>query len=253
MVIDNKAGAMECVGSVIIQQISPEVSPELKQRTEYCIKPKSDSQKSIYVDGTDSPTVNISTQEGRFRLVFKGYGYYQLESISVPGYALAVNGTDLILVQLKNDDDNQYWKLVFDYQGYHKLKSKSAPLMCLSFDGVKCSLKKEQYTDDERWLFGKPGEGSGINNVKKDGVFDYFSIEDNGNTIIIKEKTGGQNKIKTIQINDVYGRVVRGSCYNYSTPVTEVELDTHSLISGIYMLVIGTDKNQKQVLKFIKK
>ncbi len=252
MAIDNLAGAMECVGSVIMQQISPEVSPELKQKTGYCIKLKSDPQKQIYVDATDSPTLTVSTQEGCFNLIFKSYGYYQLESVAAPGYALATNGTDLTLLQLKDDDDNQYWKLVYDYQGYHKLKSKNAPLMCLSSDGIRCSLKKEQHTDDERWSFAKPEQGSSINNIKKDGISDIFSVEDNGNSITVREKTTELNKIKTVQINDLYGRSV-SQRYNYPIPVSEAELDTHHLIQGVYMLVINTDNNQKKVLKFIKK
>lgn len=251
MVVDDKAGAMECVGSVIIQQISPEVSPELKQNTTYYIKPKSDVQKYMYVDTDASPTVTVSTGEGTFKLISKGFGYYQIESVSVPGSVLSVNGTDLTVVQSKDDDDNQYWKLVYDYQGFHKLKAKSAPLMCLSFDGTKCSLKKEQYTDDERWMFTSD-QGSSVSNAKTDGAQNSFLIEDNGDFITVREKTAGKAKIRSVQINDMYGRSV-GNCNSYSNPVSEARLDAGNLISGIYILVINTDNNQKTALKFVKK
>ncbi|MBD8389138.1 glycoside hydrolase family 76 protein [Dysgonomonas sp. BGC7] len=151
---DNEMKPLEALGGVVVQQIMPLKNPLLEAGKEYQIKLKADSSQII--GKSDSKIILVKENGGnveRFKIVVKGYGYYQLESTTSSGMVLTIDGTNIIYKKSEPDNDNQLWKLIFDNRECHKLKPKKAPLKCLAYQNSILTLIKEEHSDNERWMF----------------------------------------------------------------------------------------------------
>ncbi|MFT3902399.1 MAG: glycoside hydrolase family 76 protein [Niabella sp.] len=151
---DNQMKPLEALGGVIVQQITPLVNPEILVNKTYNIFPKTDTTV-LFTNTNNSLTVakTSSTNSQEFRVVSKGYGYYQVESVSNTGTVLSVDGENITFKPADAANENQFWKIVFDNRGYYKLRPKKSPLKVLNFDGTKFTLLKEKFTDGERIRF----------------------------------------------------------------------------------------------------
>lgn len=153
---DNQMKPLEAIGGVLIQQIMPLQNPVLTENQKYQITIKTDTTKVIDNLGNNlTLSAKGETNSQEFKIVSKGYGYYQLESISSAGQVLTISGDNVSFKVSETNNDAQLWKLIFDYRGFHKLKPKTAPLKCLSVNGTSFILTKEKHNDNERWRFVK--------------------------------------------------------------------------------------------------
>lgn len=165
--IEDKTAAVECVGAVIQQQVTPLTNPELKSNATYYIRPKINNGSALTIAGSgtsDGTTVEMNVSNNganqQLKIISAGYGYYKLEPANALGKYLTVSGTNVVIAT-SNNGNEQLWKLVYDYSGYFKLKPKKSPLLCLivsgsePIDGNKCVVSKVTNIDKERWLFEK--------------------------------------------------------------------------------------------------
>lgn len=153
---DNEMKPLEALGGVIIQQIMPLQNPVLIENQKYQISIKSDTTKVLdnLRNNLSLATKGNSTSQ-EFRIISKGYGYYQVESVSSSGQILTIDGNSVSFQPSSVGNDAQLWKLVFDYGGFHKLRPKLSPLKCLSLQNSDLILTKEKHKDNERWRFLK--------------------------------------------------------------------------------------------------
>jgi hypothetical protein len=169
--VDNVTTAVECVGAVVMQQVTPVTQPGFTDGATYRLTPRINSGSALDVHGgltADGTGVEIYGWNGganqKFQVAPLGRGYYRLipanattRSVDVPG----ASNTDNTLIDIwtSNTTTAQYWKLVYDYDGYYKLKPKCAPVSCMNVqgnnpaNGSKCVIWPESYGDNERWLF----------------------------------------------------------------------------------------------------
>lgn len=171
MPADNVTRSLECIGTVVMLNVTPVSQPGLTSGTTYRITPKINEASALDViaAGTANSTkTNIWSYGGgahqRWQLVGQGRGYYRLTPTHATGMALDVNGAsaannaDAQIYTWNNGGSAQLWKLIYDYDGYYKLKPKCAPLNCLNVagnnpaNGTRCLLWKESNGDNERWL-----------------------------------------------------------------------------------------------------
>lgn len=152
---DNKMSVLESIGGVIAQQIAPIKNPELFENTEYALVYKSDTTKVV---GLNSSLTLVDRTEGSFpasqklKIISRGYGYYQLESISSPGKVLTANG-DNVSFEQEAGTSEQYWKLFFDNRNCYKLKPRKDTFKSLAYQNSQFVLRKDKHTDEERWVF----------------------------------------------------------------------------------------------------
>lgn len=166
---DNITSMLECISSVVMQQVTPTTQPGLTDNAIYRVTPK-------YVTGSGI-SINMQTNlaeiwqwingnNQKFQIKPVGYGYYRLVPQSATGSSLNVAGGSnannaAIQIAATNDNASQYYKLVYDYDGYYKLKPRCAPMSCVNVEGAgtangtKCILWNESFTDNERWLMQK--------------------------------------------------------------------------------------------------
>ena len=166
---DNITTAVECIGAVIMQQITPTTQPEgITNNSIYRLSPKINEASALDIAGQPSGSLaDIWGWNGgnnqKFRLLSLGYGYYRLvpqhntaTSLDVTAES-AANNTP-IEIWTTNNNAGQAFKLVYDYNGYYKLKPKCAPSSCVNVtagnpaNGTKCVLWQESNGDNERFL-----------------------------------------------------------------------------------------------------
>ncbi len=166
---DNITTALECVGGVIMQQVTPTSQPAgVVNNSIYRITPKINSNSALDILGVPSTSLveiwqwNTGSNQ-KFRLISAGYGYYRLvpqhntaTSIDVTG-ASSANDTPIEIYTTGTNNPAQLFKMVYDYDGYYKLKPKCAPSSCVNVtggntaDGTKCVLWQESNGDNERF------------------------------------------------------------------------------------------------------
>lgn len=151
---DNQMKPLEALGGVVVQQITPLTSPELLVGKTYNLFPKTDTTL-LFTNSNSGLEVskNSSTSTQEFRIISKGYGYYQLESVASAGTVLTIENENVTFKSTDANNENQLWKIIFDNRGYYKLKPKKLPLKVLNLDGTKFALLKEKHADAERIRF----------------------------------------------------------------------------------------------------
>lgn len=166
---DNITTAIECIGGVIMQQITPTSQPAgITNNSVYWLSPKVNEGSALDIAGTASGSLaDIWGWHGdnnqKFRLISLGYGYYRLvpqhntaTSLDVTGER-SENNTPIEIWTTANNSA-QSFKMVYDYNGYYKLKPKCAPSSCVNVaggnpdNGTKCVLWPESNNDNERFL-----------------------------------------------------------------------------------------------------
>ncbi len=166
---DNITTAVECVGGVIMQQITPTSQPaEVVNNTVYRLTPKIISTSAIDIAGTASGSLaNIWNYHNgtnqKFQLQSLGYGYYRLvpqhntaTSLDVKAGGTA-NDTEIESWTTQAGNSAQMFKMVYDYDGFYKLKPKCAPSSCVNVkaagtaDGTQLVLWQEANGDNERF------------------------------------------------------------------------------------------------------
>jgi predicted alpha-1,6-mannanase (GH76 family) len=144
---DSVTTAVECVGAVIMINVTPVAPPGFTAGTSYRLTPKIATGSALDIAGagtTNGTGADISTWSSGPHQIFRvdalGRGYYRLvpthatgSSLDVPGAANA-DGT-VLDIWGTNTTAAQYWKLVYDYGGYYKLKAKCAPARVMNVSG----------------------------------------------------------------------------------------------------------------------
>lgn len=169
---DNITTVLECIGAVIMQQVTPTSQPAgIENNATYRITPKIASSKALEIGGaTSGSTSQIWTWNNggnqKFNVISLGYGYYRLVPQHSTGNSLdvefgsAANNTRIIMYTT-NANSSQAFQLVYDYDGYYKLKPRCAPSSCVNVtggntaDGTDCVLWQESNSDNERFTFNK--------------------------------------------------------------------------------------------------
>jgi predicted alpha-1,6-mannanase (GH76 family) len=166
---DNITTALECVGGVIMQQVTPTTQPAgVVNNSIYRLSPKINSNSALDILGSPINSLaeiwqwNAGTNQ-KFKLISADYGYYRLvpqhninASLDVTG-ANPANDTPIQIYTTQNNNSAQLFKLVYDYDGYYKLKPKCAPSSCLNVqannpaNGSKIVLWQEANGDNERF------------------------------------------------------------------------------------------------------
>lgn len=154
--------ALECVGTVVQQQITPATQPGIAEGESYRFTPKLNAAVAL---NSNAGKVNIakwaSATEQKYKVVAIGRGYYRLVPQSAGNSSINVAGiTNGSAVDIAGTatTTSQYWKLVYDYDGFYKLKPQSAPLSCLNLKDKKpnektaCVLWQEINNNSELWL-----------------------------------------------------------------------------------------------------
>ena len=166
---DNITTALECVGGVIMQQVTPITQPAgIINNSIYRLSPKINANSALDILGTPIGSLAEIWQwnagpNQKFKLISADYGYYRLvpqhntnTSLDVTG-ANPANDTPIEIYTTQNNNSAQLFKLVYDYDGYYKLKPKCAPSSCLNVkannpaDGSKIVLWQEANGDNERF------------------------------------------------------------------------------------------------------
>lgn len=165
---DNVTTAVECIGGVIMQQITPTTQPAgIINNSVYRLIPKINENSALDIAGSASGSLaeiwswNTGGNQ-KFRIVSLGYGYYRLVPQHNTGTSLDVTGGSAanntpIEIWTSNNNSSQAFKLVYDYHGYYKLKPKCAPSSCVNVtganpaNGTKCVLWPESNVDQERF------------------------------------------------------------------------------------------------------
>ncbi|SDE02285.1 glycoside hydrolase family 76 protein [Pedobacter soli] len=166
---DNITTALECVGGVIMQQVTPITQPAgIVNNSIYRLSPKINANSALDILGTPIGSLAEIWQwnagpNQKFKLISADYGYYRLvpqhntnASLDVTG-ANPANDTPIEIYTTQNNNSAQLFKLVYDYDGYYKLKPKCAPSSCLNVkannpaDGAKIVLWQEANGDNERF------------------------------------------------------------------------------------------------------
>ncbi len=171
MPVDNVARSLECIGTVVMLNVTPVAQPGFTSGATFRITPKINEANAL--DVIAAGTANLTKTDiwsyyggahQRWTLTSQGRGYYRITPTHATSIALDVNGgssannADAQLYTWNNGGPSQIWKLVYDYDGYYKLKPKCAPLNCLNVagnnpaNGTRCLMWKESYGDNERWL-----------------------------------------------------------------------------------------------------
>ncbi|TCD05907.1 hypothetical protein EZ449_15725 [Pedobacter frigidisoli] len=166
---DNITTALECVGGVIMQQVTPVTQPGgIVNNSVYRLTPKINSNSALEILG--SPIASLAQiwqwnagANQKFKIISSDYGYYRLipqhntnSSLDVTG-ANPANDTPIEIYTTQSNNSAKLFKLVYDYDGYYKLKPKCAPSSCLNLkgnnpaDGTKVVLWQESNGDNERF------------------------------------------------------------------------------------------------------
>ncbi|MDF2189678.1 glycoside hydrolase family 76 protein [Paraflavitalea sp. CAU 1676] len=171
MPVDNVARSLECIGTVVMLNVTPVALPGFSSGATFRITPKINEASAL--DVVAAGTANLTKTDiwgyynaahQRWTLTSQGRGYYRITPTHATGMALDVNGAstannaDAQIYTWNNGGTSQLWKLVYDYDGYYKLKPKCAPLNSLNVagnnpaNGTRCLMWKESNGDNERWL-----------------------------------------------------------------------------------------------------
>ncbi|CAM4366208.1 Ricin-type beta-trefoil lectin domain-like [Pedobacter westerhofensis] len=166
---DNIANALECLGGVVMQQVTPVTQPAgLTSNLVYRLTPKVNEGSAIDINGAASGSLaqiygwnNGGNQ--KFRITSLGYGYYRLvpqhntaTSVDVTGGSSA-NNTPIEIYTTQANNGAQMFKMIYDYDGYYKLKPKCAPFSCVNVTAgnpanlTKLVLWPESFGDNERY------------------------------------------------------------------------------------------------------
>jgi predicted alpha-1,6-mannanase (GH76 family) len=165
---DNITTALECVGGVIMQQVTPTSQPAgITDNAIYRLTPKIATGSALDIAGAGNGSLaeiwtwNTGNNQ-KFKLTSLGYGYYRLipqhataASLDITGASSANNTA--IEIWTSNSSTAQAFKMVYDYDGYYKLKPKCAPSSCVNVtagntaNGTKCVLWPESNGDNERF------------------------------------------------------------------------------------------------------
>jgi predicted alpha-1,6-mannanase (GH76 family) len=169
---DNVTTAVECIGGVIMQQVTPAAQPAgVVDNTVYRLTPKINEGSAIDINGTSSGSLaqiygwnNGGNQ--KFRITSLGYGYYRMvpqhntaTSLDVTGGSSA-NNTSIEIYTTQASNSAQMFKMIYDYDGYYKLKPKCAPSSCVNVtagnpaNSTKLVLWPESFGDNERFSLG---------------------------------------------------------------------------------------------------
>jgi hypothetical protein len=166
---DNITTAVECIGGVIMQQVTPAAQPTgVVDNTVYRLTPKINEGSAIDINGTTSGSLAqiYSWNNGgnqKLRITSLAYGYYRLvpqhntaTSLDITGGSSA-NNTPIEIYTTQANNGAQMFKLIYDYDGYYKLKPKCAPSSCVNVtagnpaNSTKLVLWPESFGDNERF------------------------------------------------------------------------------------------------------
>lgn len=166
---DNITTSLECVGGIIMQQITPTSQPAgITDNSIFRLTPKVNAGNALEINGSASGAladIGIwnSGNNQKFKLMTLGYGYYRLVPQHNTATSLDVTGgvsTDSTPIETltTNNGSSQAFKMVYDYNGFYKLKPKCAPSSCVNVPGSKpvsgtrSVLLPESNTDNERFF-----------------------------------------------------------------------------------------------------
>lgn len=164
----DNCSALECVGTVVMQQIMPASKPGIIEGAIYRLTPKLNAAAALNISGTsDENKANILTwvnqSAQKFRITSVGKGYYKLTPQNVSSFSLDISGGGqadgtAIKAAASGSSKTQNWKLTYDYDGLYKIRSQNAPLSLIrlkdksAVDNIDCVLWKESNDDGELWL-----------------------------------------------------------------------------------------------------
>jgi predicted alpha-1,6-mannanase (GH76 family) len=166
---DNVTTAVECIGAVIMINVTPATQPGFTAGSFYRLTPKIAGSSALDIASASTANGAVADIWGWngganqiFRVDALGRGYYRLVAGHAQSRSLdvaaagAANGT-AIEIWDSNTSAAQYWKVVYDYGGFFKLKPKCAPSSAANVtgaspaNGTKVILWRESNGDNERW------------------------------------------------------------------------------------------------------
>jgi predicted alpha-1,6-mannanase (GH76 family) len=153
--------AVVCVGTMIMQQVTPASNPAIKEETTYRITPKLSRESALDASGNAAIQQWADSDSQKFTVVDAGNGYYRICPVADPSKCLALAGANISPVSIDPASDYQLWKLRFNYKGYFTIMPKTKALTNLALteaapaDGDECRAIKIADADTERWIFEK--------------------------------------------------------------------------------------------------